>query len=152
MKQLDLARKQLERRLSALRALELSPPARGWLRAVREALGMTSVQFAARRGVVPSRISALERAEVSGAATLKSMREAAEVLGCTFVYAIVPAKPFDDMMRARAIALADDELDRVHHTMRLEDQALDVSDLADARQRLISAYLEGPPRRLWEES
>lgn len=150
MKQDQLARKQLERKLSPLRSMELSPPARGWLRAIREALGMTSAQFAARRGVVPSRIPALEKAEVTGAATIKSMREAAEAVGCTFVYAIVPAQPLDELRRARAVALADAELARVHHTMRLEDQALDTRDLADARARLIAAFLDGNPRRLWD--
>lgn len=151
MKQAQLARKHLDRKLSPLRSLELSPPPRGWLRAMREALGMTGAQLAARLRVVPSRISALEKAEVTGGTTLKTMREAAEAMGCTFVYAIVPTKRLDELLRARAVALADAELARVHHTMRLEDQALDSRDLADARERLIAAYLEGSPRRLWEE-
>jgi predicted DNA-binding mobile mystery protein A len=100
--------------------------------------------------VVPSRIPALEKAEVTGAATIKSMREAAEAMGCTFVYAIIPAQPLDELRRARAVALADAELARVHHTMRLEDQALDTRDLADARERLIASFLEGNARRLWD--
>ena len=112
---------------------------------------MTGAQLAARRGVVPSRITALEKAEIHGGATLKSMREAAEAMGCTFVYAVVPGQPLDDMLRARAVALAEAELARIHHTMRLEDQSLDTRDLADARERLIAAYLDGAPRRLWEE-
>lgn len=151
MNQHELACKHLERKLSPLREIDLSPPARGWLRAIRSALGMTSTQLAARLGVVPSRVSALEKAETNGATTLKSMREAAEAMGCTFVYAIVPTKPLDTMLRTRAIALAEAELARVHHTMRLEDQALDVRDLDDARARLIAAYLDGSPRRLWEQ-
>lgn len=151
MKQAELARKHLERKLSPLRAMELSPPPRGWLRALREALGMTGAQLAARLRVVPSRVSALEKAEISGATTLKSMREAAEAMGCRFVYAIVPARPLDELLRARAVALANAELARVHHTMRLEDQALDARELAEARERLIAAYLDGNPRRLWEE-
>ncbi len=152
MKQNHIARKQLERKLSPLRQMELMPPVRGWLRAMREALGMTGAQLAARLRVVPSRIPALEKAEVTGGTTLKTMREAAEAMGCTFVYAIVPTKPLDELLRARAVALADAELARVHHSMRLEDQALDARDLAEARERLIAAYLDGNPRRLWEES
>lgn len=152
MKPNELARKSLERKLAPLRRMELAPPSRGWLRAIREALGMTSAQLGARLGVVPSRITALEKAEVTGGTTLKTMREAAEAMGCTFVYAFVPAKPLDEMMRARASALADAELARVHHTMRLEDQALDPRDLADARERAVAAYLDGNPRRLWDMS
>ncbi|SCX35902.1 mobile mystery protein A [Agrobacterium rosae] len=151
MDQNELARKHLERKLSPLRSIALVPPARGWLRAIREALGLTGAQLAARLGVVPSRIPALEKAEANGGTTLKTMREAAEAMGCTFVYAIVPTKPLDEMLRARAVALADAELARVHHTMRLEDQALDARDLADARERLVASYLSGNPRRLWDK-
>ena len=146
----QLAHKQLERKLSPLRSQEFSPPSRGWIRALRDALGMTGAQLAARLRVVPSRIIALEKAEVIGSASLKTMREAAEAMGCTFVYALVPTQPLDDLRRARAVALADAELARVHHTMRLEDQALDARDLADARARLIDAFLDGNPRRLWD--
>lgn len=146
-----LARKHLERKLGPLREAGLEPPARGWLRALREAFGLTTTQLGARVGVVPSRISALERAEVTGNTTLKSLREAAEAMGCTLVYAIVPTRPIDELLRARAAALADAELARVHHTMRLEDQALTGTDLAEARQRIIGRYLEGDQRRLWEE-
>ncbi|SES42541.1 mobile mystery protein A [Rhizobium sp. NFR03] len=152
MDQTELARKHLERKLSPLRSIPLAPPARGWLRAIREALGLTGAQLAARLGVVPSRIPALEKAEVNGSTTLKTMREAAEAMGCTFVYAIVPTKPLDEMLRARAVALADAELARVHHTMRLEDQALDARDLASARERLVASYLSGNPRRLWDKA
>jgi predicted DNA-binding mobile mystery protein A len=150
MKPIELARKHLERRLSPLRKAELMPPPRGWLRAIREALGMTSVQLSERMRVSPSRITALEKAEASGSTTLKSLREAAEAMGCTLVYAIVPTKPIDDLVRARADELADSALARVHHTMRLEDQALEGRDLSEARERIVRAYLEGNPRQLWE--
>ena len=51
-------------------------------------------------------------------------------------------------IRARGAALADAGLVRVHHSMRLEDQALAPRDFADARERLIAAYLDGNPHRL----
>ncbi|KKC27910.1 mobile mystery protein A [Sphingomonas sp. SRS2] len=151
MNRIEQARKHLERRLAPLRKAELTPPPKGWLRAVRESFGMTGAQLSDRLGVSPSRISALEKAEAAGTTTLKSLREAAEAMGCTFVYAIVPTKPLDEMARARAAELAINELARVHHTMRLEDQALEGSDLTEARARIMAGYLNGNPRRLWEK-
>lgn len=148
--QQNLARKNLEKRLAPLRKADLMPPSRGWLRAIREALGMTGKQLGERLGVVPSRITALEQAEVTGKTTLSSLREAAEAMGCTLVYAIVPTRPMDDMLHERALALANEALARVNHTMRLEDQALDTEALASERARMIQQFINDNPRRLWE--
>lgn len=112
---------------------------------------MTAEQLANRRKVATSRIYALEKAEVTGATTLNSLRETAEAMGCTLVYAIVPTRPLDDLLRERATDLAEVELARVHHTMRLEDQALEGHDLAAARARIVTSYLDGAPKRLWEK-
>lgn len=101
--QSSLARKQLERRLAPLREAKITAPPRGWIKAIREALGMTARQLAARMDASPSRIPVIEKAEVTGATTIKTLREAAEAMNCTFVYAFVPTKPLDDILRERAI-------------------------------------------------
>ncbi|RCS21670.1 mobile mystery protein A [Phyllobacterium salinisoli] len=150
-KQASLARKQLERRLAPLRELKLIMPPRGWMKAIREALGMSTRQLATRMGAAASRIPAIEKAEVSGATTIKTLREAAAAMNCTFVYAFVPVKPLDDILRERAAEKAGQDVTRLDHTMRLENQALLKSDLEDERRRLIDAMLAGSPRRLWED-
>ena len=152
MKQESLARKNLERRLAPLRRLSFEPPPRGWLRAVRDALGMSTRQMARRLGTVPSRISALEKGEVAGSTSLKSLREAAEALDCTLVYAIVPNQPIDDLVRRRAEVLVDAELAQLTHSMRLENQAMTRRDLADERERLLEQALAAGSRRLWDEA
>lgn len=65
-------------------------PPKGWLRYKRDKFGITGSQLAAKMGVTKQRISALEQSELSGAASIKTMRQAAEALGCEFVYALVP--------------------------------------------------------------
>lgn len=151
MQQASLARKQLERRLAPLRDLRVAVPPRGWIKAVRESLGMTARQLAARMNVAPSRIPALERAEISGATTVRSLREAAEALNCTFVYAFVPNKPLEDIVQERARLKATEEASRLDHTMRLENQALLKADLDDETRRLIGLLLSGSLRGLWDE-
>ncbi|MEN3149102.1 mobile mystery protein A [Neorhizobium sp. IRAMC:178] len=150
-RQTALARKQLERRLAPLRELDLMTPPRGWMKAIREALGMSTRQLAARMGAAPSRISAIEKAEVSGATTIKTLREAAAAMNCTFVYAFVPAKPLDLILRERAAEKAGQDMARLDHTMQLENQALLRSDLEEERRRLVDAMLADSPRRLWED-
>lgn len=150
-KQTVLARKQLERRLAPVRELKLIAPPRGWMKAVREALGMTTRQLAVRMDAAPSRIPAIEKAEVLGATTIKTLREAAAAMNCTFVYAFVPIKPLDDILRERAAEKVGEQIIRLDHTMRLENQALLKSDLEDERRRLIDALLADSGRRLWDE-
>lgn len=147
-----LARKQLERRLAHLRnAQEFARPKRGWIKAIREALGMTAAQLGRRVGVSPSRIARIETDEGEDALTLATLRRTAEGLNCTLVYALVPNAPLDDMLRERAQAAADAELARTHHSMRLENQTLGKRDLEDERERLTAELLKGSPRRLWDQ-
>jgi predicted DNA-binding mobile mystery protein A len=151
MTQNALARKNLDKRFAPLQALSNDMPSKGWIRAIRDALGMSSTQLARRIGVKQPRIIALERAEANGTASLKSLRAAAEALNCTLVYAIVPTKSLDAIMRARAAEKAQVELAHLHHTMTLENQAMARADLEQERMRLIDELLAGSARRLWED-
>src|SRR5579859_2015435 len=121
------AAQQIDRRLEALKPLAgVIRPSRGWIRAVREGLGMTTRHIAKRLDVKQPRIIEMERAEVSGNITMKTLERAAEALGCRLVYAFVPEKPLSETIRQRAALLADRQLASVEHTMRLEAQ--DVTD------------------------
>lgn len=147
-----LARKQLERRLAPLRAMHLATPPRGWTKAIRESLGMTARQLASRMNTVPSRIAAIEQAEVRGATTLETLRKVAAAMNCTLVYALVPIEPLDDIVRARAVEKAQSNLARLDHTMRLENQALLKTDLDAERQRMVEQILSGRLQGLWDDA
>jgi predicted DNA-binding mobile mystery protein A len=153
MRQPELARKHLDERLAPLRQVAgLARPPRGWVRAIRDALGMTTSQLARRIHVDQSRITRLEQAEVEGSVTLKTLRQAAEGLGCTLVYAFVPTASLEETVRQRASDIADRQLARTDHTMKLENQALNAHGLEDERARLIADLLRGAPGRLWDET
>jgi hypothetical protein len=55
------------------------------------------------------------------------------------------------LLRKRATEIADQQLARTHHTMKLENQGLDKRGLKAERERLIEELLKGNPRRLWDE-
>lgn len=151
MDQRALARKNIEKRLSPLRLMVTQRPQRGWIRAIREALGMTTEQLATRIGVTQPRVIALEKAETEDVVMLKTLREAAAAMDCEVVYMLVPRRPLDEVVRARAEQRADDELARLHHTMQLENQALTKADLKAERARMVESLIEGPARRLWDD-
>jgi len=145
--------RHLDRRLNALRPLvDRSRPPKGWLRAVRDALGMTTSQLARRMGVTQPRIIELEKSEVSGNVTLHSLQRAAEALGCRVVYALVPERALAEVVRNRAEHLAEKQLAAVRHTMGLEDQAVeDKRANRELREQLVEELLRRPAR-LWDDA
>ena len=149
--QAELARKNLDRKLAFLREQSLPRPRGGWIRAIRDSLGMTSRQLAKRMGVVQSRIVALEKAEATDSTTLKSLREAAEALNCQLVYALVPKAPLDEVLRERAAAKALDQFGHVAQGMMLENQSLTTGQMHEELERLTAEILNEPLRYLWED-
>ena len=144
--------RHLDQRFSALRPLAKSQrPSKGWLRAIRDAFGMTTAQFAKRLGVSQPRIIELEKSEVTGSVTLNTLQRAAEALGCRLVYALVPEKPLAETVRKRAEDVADRRSSAIEQTMRLEDQAVrDKSSMRELREQIIEDLLRRPAR-LWDE-
>ena len=146
------ARRQLDKRLSSMQNMELFVrPPRGWLKAIREALGMTTAQLGRRLGVVQSRVVAIEQAEAKGTITLNSLEKAAQALDCRLVYALVPRQPLEDIVEQRASLLAKSRLKSTGHTMTLEAQGVDATDESEQLKRLIRQLVEKSGSKLWEE-
>jgi predicted DNA-binding mobile mystery protein A len=107
-------------------------PPRGWVRAVREALGMTAAVLAARMGTTAGAVTRLEQSEAADRIQLDTLRRAADALGCDLVYLLVPRRPLTTVVRDRAHELARRQVEAVEQTMRLEDQATGkVSEMED---------------------
>ena len=119
------ARQRLGERLSPFKPMshDTTPP-RGWIRAIRDALGMSALQLGTRLGVKQQSVLDVEKSEVSGTLQLKTLRKVAEALDCTLVYALVPNSSLEDAVQTRAREIARKELVRVGHTMDLEAQGL----------------------------
>lgn len=146
----NLMIEQVDQRLVSWRRMaDDTPPRGGWLRVIREALGMSASQLAGRLGVAQQSIANFERNEAAGKITLQSLQRVAQALDCRVVYAVVPNKPLAQMRRERALALADQLVRPVAHSMKLEAQG--VSDRETQRQRkaLADEILRGSARKLW---
>ena len=125
------------------------PPRGGWLRAIREALGMSTAQIAGRLGVAQQSIVKFERNEAAGKITLQSLERVAKALGCRVTYAVVPEKPLAEIRRERALALADSLIIPVAHSMKLEAQGVSDKETRRQRKELADELLRGSPRKLW---
>lgn len=147
-RQLEKARDSLDRRLAALRPVDrFDRPSRGWVRAIRDALGMSTTQLARRLGVDQSNVVRLEQSEMNDTVKLGTLRRAAEALDCTLVYALVPNSSLGEAVAAQTRKVAAAELASVEHTMLLEAQDLD----DEGRDKRVAEYAAGliDDRRLW---
>jgi predicted DNA-binding mobile mystery protein A len=119
---------------------ELARPPRGWIRAVRDALGMSAATLAARLGTTGSAVIRLEQSEAADRVRLDTLRGAADALGCDLVYLLVPRRPLTTVVRERARQLAQREFAAIQQTMRLEDQATGLT--SDLEEQLTERLLQ----------
>ncbi len=142
--------RQLDEKLSAARRAATPVPLGGWVKAVRNALGMSSGQLAARLGVRQSTVSRLEKSECEGTASLESLRKAADAMNCDVYYALVPRTSLEQTVRERAEAIAAEDVRRVSRTMALEDQLPGEAITREQREERRDALLRGSWRNLWK--
>ena len=146
----SLALSQIDQRLALWRRIaDDVPPRGGWLRAIRGALGMSAAQLAGRLGVAQQAIVNFERNEAAGKITLQSLQRVAQALDCRVVYSVVPNKPLAQMRQERALALADQLVRPVAHSMKLEAQGVSDRETQRQRKELAGEILRGSARKLW---
>jgi predicted DNA-binding mobile mystery protein A len=142
------SRSLLDDRLKQLGPVALyTAPVRGWIKAVREALGMTTQQLATRLRVKQPSVVAIEQSEARGTIELATLRRVAEALDCTLVYALVPNRPLEVAIRDRAGAFLRRRRASVEHTMLLESQSV---RRKDSEARLDEIIREINPRLFWD--
>lgn len=119
----------------------LARPTGGWVRTIRDALGMTAADLAHRLGVSGVAVTKLEASEREGRARLDTLARAADALGCDLVVALVPRTSLDETVRARARRVATARLNEVTTTMALEVQEASndatAAALDDLTQRVV---------------
>jgi predicted DNA-binding mobile mystery protein A len=134
-----LRAQQIDRMVQPLRSIKLPRPPKGWIRALREAMDVSSGELAQRLQANRSLASQQEKAEVDDRITLRSLRACADALDCDLVYAFVPrSSTIEETLAARARAAASHTVRRVEHSMALEDQASgNVEQAVDAQSRRV---------------
>jgi predicted DNA-binding mobile mystery protein A len=146
----DLKQRQLDTGLARWRSAELpARPPSGWIKAVREALGMPAARLAKELGLVPSTVLRLETSEADDTITLGSLRRVAEALGCELQYALVPRQSIAQTMKSQANKVARERIAAVAHTMALEAQATSNETVDTQVQELAESILKGSRRELW---
>ena len=151
-KQKKLVQAQLDETLKQFSTLAgVNRPLKGWIRAIRDALGMNNRQLAQRLGVGNSRIPRIEQDEITGGLTLKTMNRVADELDCIFVYGFVPRTSLRETIRNQAESLAKKRFKKLMHTMELEDQGLSSNENKKVLDSLVEEIINSSSATLWED-
>lgn len=129
--------------------LDQPRPVKGWLRTLRESLGMDAVDLSRKMGVRPSTLHQYEVSEQEGTISLKTLQRAGEAMDAVLVYALVPRTDMETMLKNRARSVAEDLIGKVGHSMALEAQAVESAEHRRQAEALMEQLL-ARPRRLWK--
>ncbi len=145
-------RRQIDRRFEGRSlASALARPRNGWIRSIRQALGMPLVDLAKQLHVTEGAIRQNESAELDETITMKHLRRAAEGMGCELVYAIIPKTSLESLYEERVRKRAVSDAERIARTMEFERQGVS-SEVTDRHvKNLFRDYMRDPPKDLWDE-
>ena len=136
----------LDRKTSGLKsANNIVPRTSGWIKTVREAIGMTESQLAARLEVTQPRITKMESNEDN--LKLSTMKKAAEALNCEFVYYFKPKTTFQNLVDEQAQKKAAEVLKTVNVNMALENQ--EIAE-AEAVKDFASDLINTKIKQIWD--
>lgn len=146
----DLKLHQMDDLLAHWASVRLSPcPKSGWVKSIREALGMSATALARRLGMTHAGVRKLELAEATDVITIASLRKLAAALDCELHYALVPRTNLTQQIKERVAAMVSERMYPMQHTMALEDQAVQSSINKLQFDLLANQLIEGSRRDLW---
>jgi predicted DNA-binding mobile mystery protein A len=149
----DLRIRQLDEALAPFseRLRDRPPPATGWAKAIREALGISVRQMSRRTGLSRTSITSAEAGEARGTVQFDTLQGLADALDCDLVYALVPRTSLAQTLESQAHAKAAHLVGRVADSMKLEAQG--VADEATERQasELAASLLRDRGRDFWDD-
>lgn len=144
------ARRRLDARLNRNAPMDsLQRPPKGWVKAIRESLGMTTAQLARRMGVAQPSVVALEQSEALGRIRLDTLQRVASALDCHLVYALVPNQPLEALVQSRRRELAEHQLAAVEQSMSLENQSVEDKEVRERHLQAVSDRINS--KVLWDD-
>lgn len=143
---------QLNQKMETLAVLrKVSSPAKGWIHAIRFALGMSAVQLGKRLSITRQGVKDMEERESGGSISIKTLSEAAKALDMELVYGFIPIdKSIDDLIDRRSRELALEIAQRTSVTMQLEGQGISSERMQKAIRESSEQIKREMPKALWD--
>lgn len=142
-----ILRRSYQKKFDTLKKVVIERPPQGWLKTIREFLGMTTTQLAKKLEISQPRIIALEKNECN--IKISTMERIADALNCDFFYTFIPRANIDDIIYNQAKQKAQKILKKVNKNMSLENQLVNTDEL---QNDIIKELLNGNITRIWDEN
>ena len=152
MNKRKLQLEQLDRKIKGFnKAVKVTPPPTGWLKAIRLSLGMSLQQVADKLAITKQSVQEIETREKEGGITIKSLKEAANAMDMQLVYALVPKDgSLDALIERKAREMAVSIVSRTSNNMKLEDQENSKERLKKAIEERTAIIKNEMPKNLWD--
>ena len=141
--------KQIQKELAGLAGL--SRPQTGWVKTIRETLGMNTRQLGERCGVSSERIIKIESDEIEGRTTVATLEKLAKAMNCKFVYGFVPNSKMIEFIEKTASDKARIQLMQTSHHMALENQEVSKESMKDQIDILKGEILRNNIKHVWDK-
>jgi predicted DNA-binding mobile mystery protein A len=144
-----LSREQLDKKLQTIAKSGIFTPAKGWIHAIREALGMSQSQLAERLKITRQSLHRIENSENSGGLELKTLMKVADALDCEVGYVLLPRKGLENTVRGQALKLAKRIVAETEKHMRLERQGTGSDFQGKAVVDLTEELIREGGKKIW---
>lgn len=143
---------QLNHKMLAYSSLKkVTIPADGWIKAIRNATGMSMQQLGNKLKITKQGVLDMEKREKEGAITIKSLREIAFAMDMQVVYGFAPNDgSLNKLIEKRALQLATKIVRRTANTMKLEGQSNSKKRLQAAIKERAAEIKSQMPKVLWD--
>ena len=152
MSKKSLQIQQLNSKMLAFASLQkVAPPPTGWIKAIRNAIGMSMLQLGKKLSITKQSVQDIERREKDGSITIKALREAARALDMQLVYGFVPNDgSLEALIDRKAKELATQIVQRTSNSMKLEDQENSKQRIEKAIEERATIIKNEMPKTLWD--
>lgn len=143
---------QLNEKIVKLTDLQnITAPPTGWIKAIRNAIGMTMEQLGKKLSITKQAVLDIEKREKEGSISIKSMHEIARAMDMKFIYGFVPnSGSLEQMIEKRALDIATKIVQRTSTTMKLEDQENTNKRIENAIKERAVEIINKTPKILWD--
>lgn len=143
-------REQVQENIEPFKDLiQVTIPRKGWIRAIRDSLGISSKKLANLLGCSQGTITKIEKSEQERTISLSTLDKVAARLHCKVVYCLVPEESLDAILEQQAHLQARKKIRYLNHSMILEGQGLTSTQLRQQEDSLVQEFLQANPKNLW---